>query len=363
MTDPTPSALPFPPHEVAARLLAWYDGEGRDLPWRHTRDPYAIWLSEVMLQQTGVETVIPYYRAFLERYPTVAALAAAPIEEVIELWAGLGYYRRARNLHSAARQVMRDHGGCFPASLAGLQALPGVGRSTAGAILSIAFDTPAPILDGNVRRVLCRLFALHGDPRSSAAEKRLWRWAEELTSQERPHDYAQAIMDLGAILCTPRRPACDRCPLAGLCEGYRQGLAEGLPEARPRKQLPVRRQVALVLEGRNGILVNRRGLDGMLAGLWEFPACEIAEGDSPDSAAAGLAAELGGAQPARLGSVRHLYSHFRLETELYLARYDADPIAATQTRRWVPRAELQRLALHGAHLKALPLLAAEKEHP
>jgi A/G-specific adenine glycosylase len=163
--------LPFDSAIVSACLLDWYGAEGRDLPWRHTRDPYAIWLSEIMLQQTGVETVIPYYRKFLGHYPTVEALAAVSVEEVIELWAGLGYYRRARNLHAAARTVSHDLSGEFPDTLEGLQALPGVGRSTAGAILSIAYDRPAPILDGNVRRVLCRLFALHGDPRSSAAEK------------------------------------------------------------------------------------------------------------------------------------------------------------------------------------------------
>ena len=361
MTDTTLSALPFPPHEVAERLLAWYGAEGRDLPWRHTRDPYAIWLSEVMLQQTGVETVIPYYRKFLERFPAVADLAAAPVEEVIELWAGLGYYRRARNLHAAARQVVDDFDGLFPATLEALQALPGVGRSTAGAILSIAFDIPAPILDGNVRRVLCRLFALGGDPRSSAAEKKLWAWSEALTSQTRPHDYAQAIMDLGATLCTPRQPACGRCPLAALCEGFRQGLAESLPEARPRKQLPVRRQVALVLERDGDVLVSRRGLDGMLAGLWEFPVREIAGDEISESVAAGLAAELGGEQPEHLGTVRHLYSHFRLETELFISFSRSDRVAEREACRWVPRAELSRLALHGAHQKALPLLAVEKE--
>jgi len=361
LTDIAQPALPFPSAEVAVRLLAWYDVEGRDLPWRHTRDPYAVWISEVMLQQTGVETVIPYYRTFLERYPTVAALAAAPIEEVVELWAGLGYYRRARNLHAAARQVVDGHGGRFPDGLEALQALPGVGRSTAGAILSIAFDTPAPILDGNVRRVLCRLVALHGDPRSGAAEKQLWAWAEALTPQARPHDYAQAIMDLGATLCTPRQPACHRCPLAGLCEGLRQGVAEQLPETRPRKPLPLRRQVALALKGRRGYLVCRRGFEGMLGGLWEFPSRELGEDGDAAALASLLGKELGAGPAERLGRVRHVYSHFRLEVELFTARCIEDRCAASQECRWLPRSGLNKLALHGAHKKALSQLDATKE--
>ncbi|HXV22573.1 MAG TPA: A/G-specific adenine glycosylase, partial [Desulfuromonadales bacterium] len=221
--------FPFAPAEAARCLLAWYGREGRDLPWRRTRDPYRIWLSEIMLQQTGVSSVIPYYERFLVAYPTVEALAQDKVEEVIELWAGLGYYLRARNLHAAARAVVERHRGTFPADLAALQALPGGGRSTAGAILSIAFDIPAPILDGNVRRVLCRLFALAEDPRGPAAERKLWAWAEVLTPADRPHDYAQAIMDLGATLCTPKNPDCPRCPLAALCQARAQGLERELP--------------------------------------------------------------------------------------------------------------------------------------
>jgi A/G-specific adenine glycosylase len=240
--------FPFAPAEVSRALLAWYGREGRDLPWRRTRDPYRIWLSEIMLQQTGVGTVIPYYERFLAAYPTVGALAQPRVEEVVELWAGLGYYSRARNLHAAARAVVERHGGGFPADLAALQALPGVGLSTAGAILSIAFDIPAPILDGNVRRVLCRLFAMAEDPRRPAAEKKLWAWAEALTPADRPHDYAQAIMDLGATLCIPKSPDCPRCPLAALCQARAQGLERELPLSGRRKAVPTVLQVALLLE-------------------------------------------------------------------------------------------------------------------
>jgi len=347
---------------MAERLLAWYGRCGRDLPWRNTRDPYRIWLSEVMLQQTGVDTVIPYYHRFLERYPDVASLAGAPLEEVIELWAGLGYYRRARNLHAAAERVVALHDGRFPGDVERLQSLPGVGRSTAGAIAALAFNRPAPILDGNVRRVLCRLFALGGDPRCAAAEKRLWAWAEALTSRERPHDYTQAIMDLGAVVCTPRRPRCSECPLRQLCQGYQRGLAEQLPEARQRKPLPLRRQVALVVWREGKILVCRRGLDGMLGGLWEFPSRTLDEGEPTEKALARLLSAHGTTAPCLLGGVRHVYSHFRLEVALYGATVDRLPqVAESSDCRWLTLQELEQLALHGAHQKALPLIPKDKE--
>ncbi len=272
---------PFAAGEVATRLLAWYGRCGRDLPWRRTRDPYRVWLSEIMLQQTGVATVIPYYQRFLQRFPDVAALAAATVDEVIELWAGLGYYSRARHLHAAARQVISELGGGFPDDLQGLTALPGIGRSTAGAILSIAFDKKAPILDGNVRRVLVRLYAIDQPPRVAAVEKILWRRAAELTPSESPHDYAQAIMDLGATVCVPRNPDCGACPLSALCRAYWLGLAAELPRRQVRKKVPLVRQVALLLERNGTYLVGKRPLQGMLAGLWEFPACEVRDRQEP----------------------------------------------------------------------------------
>ena len=313
--------FPFDPLAVAPRLLAWYGAQGRDLPWRHTRDPYRIWLSEIMLQQTTVAAVIPYYQRFLDGFPDVAALAAAPLEKVIELWAGLGYYTRARNLHRAAQAVVSDHGGRFPATIAELAALPGIGRSTAGAIVSIAFDQPAPILDGNVRRVLVRLCAYAGDPRGAEAERLLWEWAEALTSKERPHDYAQAIMDLGATVCTPRQPACPDCPLADLCQARRQGVERQLPAARSRKSVPVRHQVALLVECDGRYLVRLRPPEGFLGGLWEFPVADLRP-DEPSLMAAGrLAAELGMAgQRAEAGKLKHAYSHFTVAIHPFICR-------------------------------------------
>jgi len=343
---------------VAPLLLAWYGRAGRDLPWRHSRDPYRVWLSEVMLQQTGVTAVIPYFEKFLARFPDLAALAAAPVEAVIELWAGLGYYSRARNLHAAARQLVTVHGGDFPRTLEELTALPGIGRSTAGAILSIAFDLPAPILDGNVRRVLCRLFAWQEDPRSSAAEKELWRWAAALTPADRPHDYAQAIMDLGATLCTPSAPACERCPLETLCRGHALGIAAELPRRRNKPKVPTRIQVALLLERGGRFLVRRRSLSVMLAGLWEFPAASLAAGKTPEEVAACLRREFGGGEELLFaGGVDHAYSHFRLDLRLFRAAApETLQVAEGVESRWLTRAELAGFPLHGAHKKALVLL-------
>jgi A/G-specific adenine glycosylase len=352
--------LSFDPADIAACLLTWYAESGRDLPWRQTRDPYRIWLSEIMLQQTTVVAVIPYYEKFLAAFPDVETLAAAPVEAVIELWAGLGYYRRARNLHAAATRVVEEHGSLFPVNLDQLQALPGVGRSTAGAILSIAFDLPAPILDGNVRRVLCRLFALQQPPRSSAAEKQLWLWAELLTPADRSHDYAQAIMDLGATVCTPKTPDCSSCPLVEFCQARLLGVEQQLPLASPKKAIPTVCQVALAQVRDGQVLVRRRPLDGMLAGLWEFPATELLAGEDGAVAARRLLTGLcGQGEVTSLGRVRHVYSHFRLELELYQVQVgNVERLAEGNESRWVAIESLADFPLHGAHKKCHPLLAA-----
>lgn len=351
--------------EVSRRLLAWYGKEGRDLPWRKTRDPYRIWLSEVMLQQTTVAAVIPYYERFLERFPTIVDLASASPDDVITLWAGLGYYSRARNLHCTAQRLVAERGAHFPDNLEALMALPGIGRSTAGAILSIAFDKPAPILDGNVRRVLVRLLAWLDDPRSSRAEKQLWLWAEDLTSGESPHDYAQAIMDLGATICTPRDPDCARCPLQSLCKAFEQDLAGVLPVARKSKKVPLRQQVAIVIRASDCVLLRQRPADGFLGGLWEYPTVDLAPGVAPEQAAARLLADLGWhGTIRRAGDVRHAYSHFKLELAVF--RIDMDfvgKIAEKNAYRWCSENELARRPLHGAHKKAYEQLNDNRRLP
>ena len=263
----------------ARRLLAWYRRHGRhDLPWRQTRDPYAIWISEIMLQQTQVATVLPYYRRFMAAFPDVARLAGAPLDAVLAHWSGLGYYARARNLHAAARRIVTHHGGRLPDDPAALQALPGIGRSTAGAILALAFHRPAPILDGNVRRVLCRYRAVPGWPGDPAVERRLWALAQALTPARRAHDYTQAIMDLGAGVCTRSRPRCPACPQRHHCRAHARGQETAFPRARPRRARP-RREVAMILarDPRGRVLLARRPPAGLWGGLWSLPECDPGE--------------------------------------------------------------------------------------
>ncbi len=350
-------SLPFDASEVACRLLDWYARAGRDLPWRNNRDPYRIWVSEIMLQQTTVAAVIPYYERFLLRFPTLESLASAPLDDVISLWAGLGYYSRARNLHRAAQQVALAQTG-FPETLEGLMALPGVGRSTAGAILSIAFDKPAPILDGNVRRVLVRLLAWQEDPRSSRAEKQLWLWAEALTSKESPHDYAQAIMDLGATLCIPRAPECQQCPLQALCQAFHKGLTGSLPIPGKKQAIPVRRQIALAINCDGALLLRQRAPEGFLGGLWEFPSVELSDGLQPQQAALRLLADLGlSGGLSQSGDIRHVYSHFKLELTVFTASVETTSMAAESSScRWCPLDEIAGLPLHGAHQKVFQRL-------
>lgn len=349
--------LPFPAPALVESLLDWYGHKGRDLPWRNTRDPYRIWLSEIMLQQTTVAAVIGYYQRFLESFPTVEHLAAAPLEAVIDLWAGLGYYARARNLHAAARMLVEDFGGSFPQTVATLQQLPGIGRSTAGAIVALAFERRAAILDGNVRRILCRLFALQLPPRSSAAEKQLWIWAELLTPQQAVHDYTQAIMDLGATVCVPRKPRCGDCPLSSLCQARQLGLERQLPLAQKSQPIPTRYEAALLLEWQGRYLIRRRPASGLLGGLWEFPTVSLLDDVSAEPPLRQLLNDFGATGALLpLGRINHIYSHFRLELQLFHLSVDAFLLVAEGETDWCAKEDLAHLALHGAHKKALAKL-------
>ena len=262
----------------ADRVLAWYDDHGRhDLPWQQQRTPYRVWVAEVMLQQTQVATVIPYYQRFLQSFPDVAALAGAPLDSVLEHWAGLGYYSRARNLHAAARRIVFEHAGVFPERFDDVVALPGIGRSTAGAILAQALDQRHAILDGNVKRVLCRYHAVEGWPGQAAVQKRLWACAEQHTPQKRVADYTQAIMDLGATLCTRSAPRCTECPLVADCRAQRTGRVTQFPSPRPRRRMPVRAARFLILtDTQSGqIMLEKRDTSGIWGGLWSLPEIEV----------------------------------------------------------------------------------------
>ena len=257
---------------IAAALIAWQAGGGRhDLPWQHDRSPYRVWVSEIMLQQTQVAAVIPYYERFMRRFPDVRALAQAPVDEVLHLWSGLGYYARARNLHRAAQQVCEQHGGQFPRDFADVAALPGIGRSTAGAILALACAQRHAILDGNVRRVLARYFGVDGR-RDAALEKRLWELSERCTPAAHVADYTQAIMDLGATLCVRHRPRCVQCPLEARCAARRSGRQHALPAPRrPLRRTARRVFMVVALDPRDAVLLERRPESGVWGGLWCLP--------------------------------------------------------------------------------------------
>ncbi len=263
-------------NDFASRILAWFDCHGRkDLPWQQP-DPYAVWVSEIMLQQTQVNTVIPYYQRFMASFSTVADLAAAEPDEVLHHWSGLGYYARARNLHRAARQIMELHDGKFPQTFEHLLALPGIGESTAGAILSLALGHRHAILDGNVKRVLARVFRVEGWPGHSRVQKELWRIARELTPERKVAAYNQAMMDLGATVCTRARPTCDRCPVKSLCEARRHDCIGEFPGRRPRQNLPQRSvQMLMICNARGEVLLEKRPPAGLWGGLWSFPELDM----------------------------------------------------------------------------------------
>lgn len=299
------------PRVFQQRLLAWFDIQGRyDLPWQRERTPYRVWVSEIMLQQTQVATVIPYFQRFMARFPDVQSLAMAGQDEVLHLWTGLGYYARGRNLHRAARVVKEEHGGELPLELEALSALPGIGRSTAGAIIAQSSGRRAVILDGNVKRTLARLHGIEGWPGRTAVERRLWALADHYTPQERLADYTQAMMDFGATLCRRGRPDCQRCPLADACVAHARGEERRFPESKPRKALPVRATVMLLLQDREGrVLLEQRPSSGLWGGLWSLPQFDDTEAligwldiHAPDAE-----------REPPWSAFTHVFSHFRLE--------------------------------------------------
>jgi A/G-specific adenine glycosylase len=328
------------PESFSRRLLTWFDRHGRhDLPWQHPRTPYRVWISEVMLQQTQVATVVPYFSRFVQSFGSLRALAAAPLDDVLAQWSGLGYYSRARNLHRAARLCVEQHRGALPRNFAALAALPGIGRSTAGAILAQAHGLRFAILDGNVKRVLARHHGVRGWPGTSATQEKLWALAESHTPHQRVADYTQAIMDLGATVCTRAKPRCANCPLQRTCVAHREGTTARLPERKPARALPTRRTIMLLLRDRAGrILLERRPPTGVWAQLWSLP-----EADDADSARRGLPARIAF---RALPSFVHTFSHYRLEVEPLHATVDRPPrVADAPERRWLLPREAAALGL------------------
>lgn len=298
------------------RLIAWFEANKENLPWRRSRSPYHVWLAEIMLQQTQVATVIPYYERFLSRFPTVEALAEAPLGEVLKAWEGLGYYSRARNLHRTAQIVTQAYSGEFPSQPEELMKLPGIGRYTAGAIASLAFGLDAAVLDGNVMRVLTRLFDVADDISLASTRQRLWHLAESLLPAGRAGPWNEGLMELGRRICTPRSPVCSACPLAALCEAHRLGVEEERPVRLAKARTPHYDVTAAVIQREDGhILIAQRPLSGMLGGLWEFPGGKRQAGESlAECLSREIREELGieivvGPQ---ITTVRHAYTHFRI---------------------------------------------------
>jgi A/G-specific adenine glycosylase len=343
------------PDPIAGALVEWYRASRRDLPWRRTRDPYAIWVSEVMLQQTRVPVVIPYWQRWMARFPGPAQLAAAPLDDVLAAWSGLGYYGRARNLHRGAREVVARYGGRMPDTAAELRSLPGIGRYTAGAIASIAHGRREPLVDGNVARVLARLFAVEEDVKSAAGQKRLWQLAGELVPAEAPGDFNQALMELGATVCAPAAPRCQDCPLHASCQARLAGRERELPRTPERTRdtdKPILKTAAAWVERGGRILLARRAPEGLFGGLWELPQA------ARPAALAHLLRDLGlawTAPPRPVHRHRQVLSHRRLAIDVYVAP------AAGRLRGGAPNGHYERAAWHSpASLAGLGLAAASR---
>ncbi len=330
-------------------LVEWYAINARDLSWRRTRDPYAIWISEIMLQQTQVKTVIPYFERWMRTLPTVQDFAIARPDAVLKLWEGLGYYTRVRNAQSAARRIMAEHAGQFPDRFDDILALPGIGRYTAGAISSIAFNQPAPILDGNVIRVLTRLLAIGGDPRGKEVNAQLWDTAKRFVSVRaiEPEKLNQALMELGALICLPRLPRCHDCPVRQHCLARRQGRVDDYPATARRTPVTERRFIALVVRERDRFLIRRRSVGIVNAGLWEFPNFEIPVRTKTHS---GLAVPFETAGGAPFFTVRHSITRYRILLEAFHA---SKPPETKPDGVWKTIAQMNRLPFTGAHRKLL----------
>ena len=346
-------------------LLRWFRTNARSMAWRETRDPYRIWVSEIMLQQTRVETVAPYFERFLSKFPDVESLARAPLDDVLKAWEGLGYYSRARNLHRAAAILVARHGALVPRTVDALVALPGVGRSTAGAIAAIAFGADVPILDANVRRVVARLFAVEGDLRSSAAEKILWDLSARLVRKGKGRDTALALMDLGAAVCLPAFPRCRECPLHSCCSSFQRRLQDSIPAKRPKKSPPHRDVVAAVFRGTGGALfLVRRPPDGLLGGLWAFPSGKRDPGESLENALLRSLREklqVRAVIQTKVGAVRHAYSHYRITLHGFYCGISEGALPEGEGKGWLPGRGEGTFALPRADRKLIEIIRREEE--
>jgi A/G-specific adenine glycosylase len=331
--------------EIAEYLLAWYERHARQLPWRGHPDPYAIWVSEIMLQQTRVETVIPYFTHWMERFPTILSLAQASEQEILQVWEGLGYYSRARNLHRAAKQVSDHWNGRLPSTRQELESLPGIGAYTAGAIASIAFGQDEAALDGNIRRVLARIFNVDLPARSPQGERHLWELARQILPQGRAGDFNQALMDLGATICTPQSPTCLICPVSAMCQAFALGIQEDRPVLEARPSIPHYTVTAAIIRRDGKFLIARRPSDGLLGGMWEFPGGKLEPGEQlEDGLQREIREELGVtiAVENPFGVYRHAFTHFKITLHAFFCSLidgEPQPFAASELH-WAAPGEL-----------------------
>lgn len=366
--DETPTA----PHRRAFRqdLLDWYDDNKRSMPWRETSDPYQTWVAEIMLQQTRVDTVRDYYPRFLEAFPTVDALAAAERDEVLKHWEGLGFYARARHLHEAAQYVVDEHDGAVPDTMDAIRDLKGIGPYTAAAVLSIAYQKPHAVLDGNVKRVLTRVFAVEEDATSTATERELRRLANDLLDADQPGDFNQAMMELGALVCTPSTPLCDRCPLQDVCRAHEAGTEEDYPVTPESEPVP-HHDIAVGLvfnEDGDQLLIQRRPDEGLLGGLWEFPGGKQEDGESIETACRREVKEELGISVAvtdHFYTLSHAYSHFKITLHAFRCRIeDGSPEAREgQPFRWVDLNDLDDYAFPRANRRLIEELDRRQTEP
>jgi A/G-specific adenine glycosylase len=346
---------------ITNKLHTWYQRSHRDLPWRRSRDPYCIWVSEVMLQQTQVATVLPYYDRFVTRFPDVATLAAAPLDDVLKLWEGLGYYARARNLHAAARAVVEQFAGQVPRDSGTLRSLPGVGEYIAAAVASIAFGEPIAVVDGNVKRVIARLYAIDASIDRPEGAREVRRHADALLLRDHPGDFNQAMMEFGATVCRPVAPLCNDCPVSGACAGLATGSPEAFPRRDARRAVPTQRIAVGVVMHEGRVLITRRAETGMLGGLWEFPGGKIAEGESPEDACRREIKEevdLEVDVRERVAQVTHAYTHLKVKIDVFECHYTGGAVQLDGPTdfRWILLEETAQYAFPRANHKFLKTL-------
>jgi A/G-specific adenine glycosylase len=355
--------------KIHEALLGWFSRTARDLPFRRTQDPYRIWLSEIMLQQTQVKTVIPYYERFLRKLPTIRSLADAKLDTVLKLWQGLGYYTRAKSLHKAAHFIVDRHGGRFPQTFEEILALPGIGRYTAGAIGSIAFGLRKPVLDGNVIRVLCRWYAVQENPADTKTREKLWHIAEELLPAKHCGDWNQSLMELGSEICTPTNPLCNQCPVSEFCVAFEKGLQDALPLRIKKKTAPhYTVAIAVIINEEGKLLIDKRRPEGFLGGLWELPGGKKKSNETFKQAVQREVLEETGMQVEavkKLCIVKHAYSHFSVTLHAYLCKPLSDkarPLGCEQVK-WVRPAELTRFAFPSGTMKIFKCLRKTHDLP